>query len=74
MEKKIDSNSMQQAMRLANTPEGKQLISLLQKNNPAAVQQAMQQASAGDYSQIAKTLAPLLASPEVRALIKQMGG
>lgn len=74
MEKKFDPNSMQQAMRMANTPAGKQLMGLLQQADPVAMQQAMQQASAGDFSQVAKTLAPLMASEEVRSLLKQMGG
>ena len=74
MEKKFDPATVQKAMQLANTPAGKQLIGMLQQSNPDAVQKAMQQASAGDYAQIAKTLAPLMASPEIQALMKQMGG
>ncbi len=74
MEKKFDPAAVQKAMQLANTPAGKQLIGMLQQSDPAAIQKAMQQASAGDYAQIAKTLAPLMASPEIQALMKQMGG
>ena len=74
MENNFDPNSLQQAMRMANTPAGKQLMGLLQQADPAAMQQAIKQASAGDFSQVAKTLAPLMASEDIRSLLKQMGG
>lgn len=74
MEKKFGDISMQEAMRLAQTPAGQQLLTLLRQSDPAAVQKAMAQASAGDFSQIANTLAPLMASEEVRALLQKMGG
>ena len=74
MEKKFDDFSMQEAKRLANTPTGQQLISLMKQTDPEAVQKALAQAAAGDLSQIQQTLAPLMASPEVKALLKKMGG
>ena len=66
--------SMQDAMRMANTDAGKQLLALLQNGNSDAFTQAMQQASQGDYSGLSKTLAPMLASGEVQKLLEQMGG
>lgn len=74
MQKNSDKFSMQDALRLAKSPAGQQLISLLQQSDPEAVQKAMQQASNGDYSQISQTLAPLLASEDVKKLLQQMGG
>lgn len=71
----MDKNfSMQDAMRMANTDAGKQLLKLLQQNNADALKQAMSQANQGDYSNLSKTLTPLLNSPEVQQLLKQMGG
>jgi len=71
----MDKNfSMQDAMRMANTDAGKQLLNLLQQNNADALNQAMSQANEGDFSNLSKTLAPLLSSPEVQQLLKQMGG
>lgn len=66
--------SPEDAMRMANTPAGKQLIAMLKKADNAVLQDAMKQASNGDMEKIKQTLAPLLASPEVQKLIKQLGG
>ena len=74
MQKNSDNFSMQEALRLAKSPAGQQLLALLQQSNPDAMKTAMQQASTGDYSQIQQTLAPLLASEDVQKLLRQMGG
>lgn len=74
MQKKSDNFSMQDAMRLANSPAGKQLLALLRETDPDALSKASAQASSGDYSKIAQTLAPLLASEDVKKLMQQLGG
>ncbi len=74
MHKNSSDFSMQEALRLANSPAGQQLLALLRQSDPATLQKVMQQASSGDYSQIPQTLAPLLASEEAKRLLQQMGG
>lgn len=74
MQKNSDNFSMQEALRLAKSPAGQQLLTLLQQSDPDALKKAMQQASAGDYGQIQQTLAPLLASEDIQKLLRQMGG
>jgi len=74
MQKNSNNFSMQEALRLANSPAGQQLLSLLRQSDPEALQKVMQQASSGNYSQAQEILAPLLASEEVKKLIQQMGG
>lgn len=74
MEKKFDERSLQAAMQMASTPAGQQLLALLRQSAPDVMQKASTQASEGDYSQLAKTLAPLMASEEVQKLLKQLGG
>lgn len=74
MQKNSDNFSMQDALRLANSPAGQQLLALLQQANPEALSKAKTQASSGDFSQIAETLAPLLASKDVKKLLQQLGG
>lgn len=64
--------SMEDAKRLAQTEAGQKLLSLLQTQNAPQLQTAMQQASAGDYNQLKQTLSSLMASPEARALLKQL--
>lgn len=74
MQKNPDPYSMEDALRLINTPAGQQLLALLRQTNPEALSKAQSQAAAGDYSKIAQTLAPLLASEDVKKLLKQLGG
>ncbi len=74
MQKNSDNFSMQDALRLANSPAGQQLLALLQQADPEALSKAKTQASSGDFSQIAQTLAPLLASEDVKKLLQQLGG
>ena len=71
MDKKF---SMQDAMQMANTEAGKQLLKLLQSDNSDALKQAMSQAKQGDYNGLSMTLAPLMNKPEVQQLLKQLGG
>lgn len=66
--------SMQDAMRLASTPAGQQLIALLQQSKQADLNQAMEQAKKGDYARAKEVLTPLLASEEVQKLLRQLGG
>ena len=65
---------MAQLIRLAQSPEGQQLIKLLQKTGPEALRSAAAQASAGNTDQAGKTLAPILQDPEVRKLLDALGG
>lgn len=74
MDKKSNHISMQEAMRMAKSPAGQQLLTLLQQSDPETIQKAMAQASSGDFSQISETLAPILASEDVKKLLQQMGG
>ncbi len=74
MEKKMDDFSMQKALQIANTPAGKQLMTMLQQSDPEVLRKAKEQAASGDFSQLSKTLAPLLASEDVQKLLKSLGG
>ena len=74
MEKKSENFSMQEALRLAKSPAGQQLLTTLQQTNGDTLQQAMTQAGAGDYENLRKTLASLMENEEVKALINRLGG
>lgn len=74
MDKNSNHISMQEAMRMAKSPAGQQLLTLLQQSDPETIQKAMAQASSGDFSQISETLAPILASEDVKKLLQQIGG
>lgn len=65
--------SMQDAMKLAQTPAGQQLIALLQQQNSPELRTAMDRAAAGDYASAKAALSSLLEQPEVKALLQQFG-
>lgn len=67
-------NSFQEAMRLAQSPAGQQLIRLLQQSGGYDVQQAMESAAAGDFSQAKQLLSALIQDPKARELLQQLGG
>lgn len=75
MEKKngeFQKYSMDDAMRLAQTDAAKQLIALLQQQNGAQLQQAISQASTGDFESAKSTLSQLLSNPQAAALLQQL--
>ena len=72
MQKKSDDFSLQDIMRLANSPAGQQLIAMLQKQNNPEFRQAATQAASGNYSQAKKTVQTLLRDPQIRALLQQL--
>ena len=73
MEKKSQDFSVQEAKRLANTPEGQRLIQLLQQKDNAALQKAMEAASSGNFREAGAALQSLLSSPEAQQLMQQLG-
>ena len=66
--------SMEDAMRLASSPEGQKVLAQLQQNYSQALQSAMDQAQKGNYSQIKETLSGFLQSPEGQRLMSQLRG
>ncbi len=72
MENPIQNFSMQDAMRLAGTPAGKELLGLL-KSDENAMEQARKGMKQGDYEQVKKSLSQLMQSPRVRELLEEMG-
>lgn len=70
MEKNSQNFSMDDAMRLARSPEAQRLFAMLQAKNP----EAMNQAASGNYGKLQKDLGSMLADPEIRALLQRLGG
>lgn len=65
---------IQEAMKLAQSPAGQQLIKLLQETGGQDLRSAMEKAAAGDYSQAKQAISALMNNPEAKKLLKQMGG
>lgn len=74
MKKNSGDFSIEEAMRIANSPAGQQLFALLKRTDTAAINKAMDQAAAGNYSQVQDTISSLMANEEVKALLTQLGG
>ncbi len=68
-----DDHSMEEVMRLAKSPAGQQLISLLQRSDTGALQKAMEQANDGNFTAAQATLQTLLQSAEAQKLLKELG-
>jgi hypothetical protein len=74
MQKNSDNFSMQDALRLAQSEKGQQLFAMLKAQNGDAMNKAMEQAATGNYDQVKDTLSALLSSPQLRAMLEQLGG
>ncbi len=66
--------SMEEAKKLAQSSAGQKLFNALQQSHGSQLQSAMQQASAGNYTEVKKAMAEIMNTPEVKAFLKQMGG
>ena len=73
MRKNSQDFSIQEAKRLAKTPEGQKLMTMLQQKDNEKLQKAMAEASAGNYKEAGSILQSLLSSPEAQQLIQKMG-
>ena len=66
--------AIQEAKKLAGTPEGKQLAALLQTLGTTDIQQTLDAAAAGDFRQTKQMITALMNNPEAKALLEKMGG
>ena len=73
MDRNFDEKTIAKAKALANSPEGQQLQSALSQTHPEIMAKAQAQLSAGDYAQLMKTLAPLMASEDFKKVLRQLG-
>lgn len=67
-------HAMQEARKISGTPEGKKLAALLQQLGGINIQQAMEQAAAGDFRQARQAILQLMQNPEAQSLLSKLGG
>lgn len=72
MDEKFNNLSIQQAMQLANSEAGQQLLALLRSQNSQALNAAMEDAAGGDYGKVKDRLSAMVQSPQVQALMEQL--
>lgn len=65
---------MEEAMKLASSPEGKVLLSQLQQQYGQQVESAIAQAQSGNYEQVKSTLASIMETPIGKAIMEQLRG
>ena len=71
MKKNSNNFSMEDALRLASTRQGQQLLSMAKQMGGENLQRA---AAAGDMEAVNPALGPLLTSPQFRALVEELEG
>ncbi len=74
MNQKSDKFSMEQAARLASTPEGQQIMELIRSQQGTNLNSAIAKANAGDYSELQRSVQQLLSTAEAQKLLKKLGG
>lgn len=61
-------------LKIANSPAGQQLLSLVQQKRDERFDEAMRQAETGDYAQAQELLGKMLSSKEAQDLLKEIRG
>ena len=74
MEKNFQDFSMQEALRLSQTPAGQRLLAMLQQQYGEQLRQVINQAASGQYEEVQRKMADLLSNPEAQSLLNQMRG
>lgn len=74
MEKNFQDFSMQEALRLAQTPAGQRLLAMLQQQYGEQLRQVINQAAAGHYEEVQRKMTDLLSNPDAQSLLNQMRG
>lgn len=72
MQNKNENFSMQDALRLASTPAGQQLLQLLKSSGGDSIEQARKHAASGDYQQAKNSLSDIMKLPKIQQLLREM--
>ncbi len=69
-----NNDVMAKALRMAQSEAGQQLLSMLKHSGGQELDQAMNQAAAGDYTAAKAMLSNLMKDPQAQELMKKLGG
>lgn len=72
MQKNCEDFSMQDALRMAESPAGQQLLAMLRSRDAGQLQQVIDLAKAGDLAKASASIQSMLSSQQARELLKQM--
>ena len=73
MQKNSEDFSMQEALRLAQSPAGQRLLAMLRQQNQNKMETAMTQAKAGNMEDARRTIEAMMNTPELQQLLRQLG-
>ena len=73
MHEKSQTALMQEAMRIAASPQGKQLLSMLNQGQSDKLGKAMASYQAGNAQEAKRILEEVLSSPQGKKIMEQMG-
>lgn len=73
MDEKSQKALMQEAMRIAASPQGKQLLSMLNQRQSDKLGKAMASYQAGNAQEAKRILEEVLSSPQGKKIMEQMG-
>jgi len=68
----FDEISLQKAAAIAKSEAGQQLLGMLQSQHGDQLQNAMQQAKAGNFAQVKEMMEKMMASEQAQQLLKRM--
>ena len=74
MAKKSNDFSKEELEQLAESSAARELLALLQGNDPEALSTAMRKAAKGDYAGAITSLEKVMSGKEARALLEKLGG
>lgn len=74
MAKDLGDIDFSKLLKIANSPAGRELMNLIQKNRDARFDEAMHQAEAGDFSQAKEMLSQMLSTKEAQDLVQKIRG
>jgi len=72
MQKKSDDFSVQEAMRLAKTPAGQQLLAILKQEKGDKLQSIIRLAQEGNIQAAGNALQDVFSSPSAKELIREL--
>lgn len=72
MQDRYKDFSLEEAMRLAGTKTGRQLLQMLRSEHGQAMQAAAETAKAGDIEKTRQALSAFLSDPKTKALLQQL--
>ena len=68
-----NEHAIQEAMRIAKSSAGQQLLQMLQNGNQEALNHAREAAAVGNYEQAKVILEQMLSDPQAKALLSKLG-